>query len=306
MFACTNGTSTQTKYAMPITLPPLQLVEISGAEAIAFAQAQFSSDVGTLEVGNWQWSAWLTAQGRVRAFFHLLRIREDTLWLVLRGGDAQRLRDALVRYVLRAKVILRVVEGMQAFAVHADAADTPQAAAAGGIMLSGDGRVCLSLPGTLSRWLLLAPAAHLLTADDSDQARNAAVLADIDTGLVTLDPVLAEQLLPQWLGLDVLGAISVRKGCYPGQEVVARLHFKGGVKRALYRIDFCAAALPFAGTAILSGAGDESGVIVNAAWREPELATALAVVHDAAPALDTLLVDSNRIDALARAIPDSA
>ena len=60
--------------------------------------------------------------------------------------------------------------------------------------------------------------------------------SDIRAGLPEIGAELRDQLLPQWIGLDRLGAISVRKGCYPGQEIMARLHFKGGNKRSLYRL----------------------------------------------------------------------
>ncbi|TLY49027.1 MAG: folate-binding protein YgfZ, partial [Gammaproteobacteria bacterium] len=268
---------------MLIALPPPQLIEISGTDAVAFAHAQFSSDVTALGIGQWQWSAWLNAQGRVRAFFHLLRIADDKLWLCLRGGDAQRLRDALVRYVLRAKVNLRIVEDMQAFAAHdqADLPDTPLAADKNSVTIGG-GRLSLALPGMPSRWLLLAPSAQMLAADASDVARERARRTDIDAGLVWLDSALDEKLLPQWLGFDALGATSVRKGCYPGQEVVARLHFKGGSKRTLYRLRFQTATLPGPGAAVHANGpvGEGAGLIVNSAWREPGHAAALAVLSE--------------------------
>lgn len=292
---------------MLIALPPPQLVEISGADAPAFAQAQFSSDVTTLETGCWQWSAWLNAQGRVRAFFHLLRVREDSLWLLLRGGDATRLRDALARYVLRAKVAIRVVDAMRAYTVLDSSAVANLSGATDTrlIMPAGEGQACLALPGEPRQWLLLAPASNAPEADESHEARNRAALADIDAGIVSLAPALDEKLLPHWLGLDALGATSVRKGCYPGQEVVARLHFKGGVKRALYRIDIRSASLPEAGANIVAaGMGNDAGTVIAAAWREPALATALAVLHDdPVGSGHALLVGSARIESFSRAAP---
>ncbi len=289
---------------MLIALPPPQLIEISGADALAFAHAQSSSDVASLETGRWQWSAWLNAQGRVRAFFHLLRLADDKLWLWQRGGDAQRLRDALARYVLRAKVNLRAIEGMQAFAVHgqAEIPDTPLAPYKDMITIGG-GRFSLALPGAPSRWLLLAPSAQELIADTSDAARDRAQLADIDIGVIWLDPALEEKLLPQWLALDALGATSVRKGCYPGQEVVARLHFKGGNKRALYRIDLRTSALPEPGTAVHANGrdGEGAGLIINSAWRELGHAAALAVLPEDITEATNLSVSGTRITAIERA-----
>ena len=89
--------------------PPTQVLEITGADAAAFAHAQFCNDVLTLPAGHWQWNAWLSPQGRVRAFFRLLRIDADNVLLTLRGGDAVWLRAELARYVFRAKVQLRAI-----------------------------------------------------------------------------------------------------------------------------------------------------------------------------------------------------
>jgi len=290
---------------MLIALPAPQLIEISGPDACAFAQAQFSSDVTTLETGGWQWSAWLNAQGRVRAFFHLLRAGDDTFWLALRGGDAARLRDALARYVLRAKVALRIVGGWHAFIAH-DQADVPdtQFDSDNRMATAAGDRLRLALPGPPSRWLLLTPDAQSLALDPSEAARNRTALADIDAGLIWLDPALEESLLPQWLGLDALDATSVRKGCYPGQEVVARLHFKGGNKRGLYRIGYCAAALPAPGTEVTTDGSRQGGTVIQAAWREPGSIAALAVLHDdAVGAKDTLCVGQSRIETISRVTP---
>jgi len=127
-------------YSMMISLPDLHVLEITGADAVSFAHAQFSSDVRGLATGAWQWSTWLSPQGRVRALFHLLRAGEESLRLLIRGGDAETLRIELARYVLRAKVALR----------------------------ASDARVCasglpaeraLELPGLPPRWLVVADAA---------------------------------------------------------------------------------------------------------------------------------------------------
>ena len=65
-----------------------QIVGLQGPEAAAYAQAQFSSDVSALAIGNWQWSAWLSAKGRVIAVFMLCRPSEDELLMVLADGQA--------------------------------------------------------------------------------------------------------------------------------------------------------------------------------------------------------------------------
>jgi len=256
-------------YSMMISLPDLHVLEITGVDAVSFAQAQFSSDVRSLTDGQWQWSAWLSPQGRVHAFFQLLRDSEERLRVLLRGGNAQTLRDELARYVLRAKVALRVSDAR----VCASGLPATQA---------------LELPGSPPRWLVMADPAD--AADESPEARERWRLADIRAGLPTLAENLRDQMLPQWLGLDRLGAVSVAKGCYPGQEVMSRLHFKGGNKRSLYRIELAGTSAP--GTALKLADDTTAGLIVMSARRDDGRAEALASLTDANAAAPLHTVDT--------------
>jgi folate-binding protein YgfZ len=243
---------------MMISLPELELLEIAGADAVNFAHAQFSSDVRSLENGAWQWSAWLSPQGRVRAFFSLIRTDDEHLLLLLRGGHAEVLRAALAPYVMREKVGLRAADDRYVLGSDADHASA------------------LRLPGMPQRWLILCE--NEAAADTSPPQHEAWRLADIRAGLPQLPDTLLDQLLPQWLGLDRLGAISVKKGCYPGQEVMSRLHFKGGNKRSLYRLQLHANTAPGATLATVNG--ESAGQIVTTAQRDDGDYEALAALND--------------------------
>jgi tRNA-modifying protein YgfZ len=271
---------------MTIVLPTPQMLEIAGPDSAAFAQAQFCNDVIALPSGQWQWNAWLSPQGRVRYFFLLLRDAGDRLRLLLRGGDAQAMCAELTRFVFRTKVSLRAIVGAQALGC-----DATEALTALGVlpdnagMVVRDGNTGLRLPGSNPRWLVLSTSQSGIAAASSSEALNRWRLDDIRAGLPELAPALQDQLLPQWLGLGRLGAIHVGKGCYPGQEVMARLHFKGGNKRGLFRIEFNCEALPAAGTRLFAaGAAAESGVVVTATWAAGKRAEALAALADTAAA----------------------
>jgi folate-binding protein YgfZ len=259
---------------------PLQALELSGADAAAFAHAQFCNDVLALPDGHWQWNAWLSAQGRVRAFFHLLRRDASNFVLLLRGGDAQWLRAELSRFVFRAKVQLRTIGDagvgatQEAAEISAIAGEPPEAFA----ILGRAGIDAIALPGDPPRWLLYGALAQG-DADALERWR----LADIRAGLPEIGAGLRDQLLPQSIGLDRLDAVSVRKGCYPGQEIMARLHFKGGNKRSLYRLRWPGSTVPHAGTQLRAATAAESGVIVTAA-RDAKAGTveALASLPDVA------------------------
>ena len=262
-------------------LPAPQIVEIAGPDAIAFAQAQFSSNLAELANGYWHWSTWLSAQGRVRAFFHLLRDDDEHLRLILRGGSAVSLRDALARYVLRAKVTLRTIEQVDAFMERRTEDDGNHPVSSDAKRIEHDiGGSAVLLPGSPSRMLVLrAAGGAAVDANGSEAARNADRLADIDAGLVTLAAPIEDKLLPAWIGLDALAATSTNKGCYPGQEIVARLHFKGGNKRRLHRIAFEAKQLPEPGSTFGSEGGD-TGLIVCTARTGDGSGAALAVLTD--------------------------
>jgi hypothetical protein len=263
---------------MSTQLPSAQLLEITGSDALAFAHAQFSSDVNSLADGHWQWSAWLSAQGRVRAFFHLLRTDSARLILILRGGTSAALRAALAPYVFRAKIAMRTLELKNVLGcfraeealVHVDS--LPQ----GDRFVERDGVIGVVLPGLPARWLIVTAAACSPTQDAAGLDRWR--VADIDAGLITLDERLLDRYLPAWVGFEQLGAASVRKGCYPGQEIVARMHFKGGNKRWLHRVEFTADRLPEPATPLQVGSDSPPGELLNAAWQSRPGGVALAVL----------------------------
>ena len=92
---------------LQMTTPlPAHTLLIEGPDAIAFAQSQFSNNIAALPNGRWQFSAWLDAQGRVRALFHLLRLDDERLLLLLRGDHPDELASSLQQFVFRAKVRL--------------------------------------------------------------------------------------------------------------------------------------------------------------------------------------------------------
>jgi folate-binding protein YgfZ len=271
---------------MTIVLPTPQLLEMTGADSAAFAHAQFSNDVIALAAGQWQWNAWLSPQGRVRYFFMLLRDADDRLRLLLRGGDAQVMCAELSRFVFRTRVCLRTIAAAQAFGC-----DTIEAQAALGVladnaaMVVGAGGTGLRLPGPSPRWLLLSAPDSNVVVTSAGAELNRWTLDDIRAGLPVLAPALQDQLLPQWLGLGRLGAINVGKGCYPGQEVMARLHFKGGNKRGLYRIQLSCETLPAPGAELFTAdSATASGMVVTAAWEAGDRAEALVALADAAAA----------------------
>jgi folate-binding protein YgfZ len=267
---------------VPIRLPQPQLLELAGPDALAFAHAQFSSDVRAMNVGTWQWSAWLSAQGRVRALFRLLRLGDERLILALNGGSAAEMKKGLVLFVLRAKVRIQVIDATEALGYPAasDVATRFGVTPHGGHIIEHDGLIAFAVDE--QRWCALGHPDSANLIDDSPDALEHWRAADIAAGIPELTDAQSDRFLPSWIALDRLGAISVRKGCYPGQEIVARLHFKGGNKRWLYRVEFTGAELPQPGTALSGEAPDVAGELLNVARTHASGGIGLAVLPEVA------------------------
>lgn len=241
------------------------VVAMEGPEAVAFAHAQFASDVNALAVARWHWSAWLNPKGRVLALFALLRVGEHSLRLVLPDADAAGLAEALRRFVFRRKVTITARPDLHLSGAFA----TPAVAGGATLAGSGDAGIELDFGATgLPRTLRIGPEA----APSNPDAVIAWTVADLRTGLPRLAQDQAGQWTPQQLGLERLRAFSVSKGCYPGQEIVARTHFLGKAKREALLLQVANATL--AGTEVTQD-GRGIGTVVSVAGQAPRLALAV-------------------------------
>ena len=221
------------------------LLALEGRDAIAFAQAQFMSDVTALADGQWQWSGWLSPKGRGQALFALLRVGPETLWLLLPDGGAAGLKAGLERFVFRSKVKLQLPEG----ASVCGSFTAPAAASGAATATDAKGRVEFDFgDGARPRTLRICSGCSA-PVDADALARWRAY--DIAHGLPRTPAATLDAYTPQQLSLGRLGAYSVHKGCYPGQEIVARTHFLGQAKRGLALLG--CGMVPDAGAQVFEG-----------------------------------------------------
>jgi folate-binding protein YgfZ len=269
---------------MIASLGPAALVRIAGRDAIAFAHAQFTSDVPGLAEGAWQWSAWLDAQGRARAVFLLLRVAADELLAWQPLGETATMTTSLARFVMRAAVRIEAIEAtVEAIGANARVPAAGQIAHddGGWTLMLGDGRGVRLVPGEPR------PA--------DAPALAAWRLSDVDARLPLLPAAMAGECTPQALDLESIDAIRFDKGCYPGQEIAARLHFRGGNKRHLHRMTVHGAAVVGPGDELFDPAGAVTGRVLYVADSTPR--RVLGVLVDGSPATlttaagATLLVD---------------
>ena len=243
----------QTASAREFRLPGHDVLAITGRDAVAFAQAQSMNDVAALGDGQWHWNGWLTPKGRVIALFALLRLDAETLWLLLPDAGAAGLATQLQRFVFRSKVKLEARADLNAIGQFA-----PPTRAVGSNAAPFDGGMELDLGGDGGPRCLRITTVDA-ASDDALASRWRAF--DLQHGLPRLNADQAEAWTPQQLSLDRLRAFSVKKGCYPGQEIVARTHFLGQVKRGLMRLQGAGVS---AGGDVMAGAPVDAGAEASA------------------------------------------
>lgn len=238
-----------------------RLLALEGQDALRFAHAQFMSDVAGLADGHWQWSGWLAPKGRVLALFALLRLDAQRVWLLLPDADPEALAGQLRRFVFRSKVAIATRGDLAVSgAFMADA----QARGASIAMRDTDS-VALDFGGDGgARTVSIAPARVAITEETAGGAagNDAWRAFDLAHGLPRLGEDQVDRWTPQQLSLERLRAYSVKKGCYPGQEIVARTHFLGQAKRGLVLLESDAALAP--GGAVHVGATASGNLLCTA------------------------------------------
>lgn len=225
-------------------LDEFALLHFSGPDTQAFLHGQLTCDVQGLRPGTSTYGGYCTAKGRLLTTF-LLWSDESGYTMLLPITLAEPIRKRLSMYILRAKVKAEDVTATRARIGITAADGAAQVAALGGQLparLHGvtlkDGVTVIQLPG--NRYLATAaPEQAQLPADSSGW-----IASDIANGIPFILPATQEEFVPQMVNLDLIGALSYSKGCYPGQEIVARTHYLGRLKQRMYRASLDGTAMP--------------------------------------------------------------
>ena len=273
-------------------LTHLGLIECRGEDAKSFLHNQLTSDVNHLDAHAAQHAAWCTAKGRMLASFVVYRTGDGYRALLAADLAAATLKRLQI-YVLRAKVKLADVsdENVTIGLCGAAAADALVAAglpvpekllentafAEGNVIRIDANRVIV---------VVARPAAAALWNRLAERARPVGTPVwrwlDVRAGLPLVCDATREAFVPQMADFDKIGGVSFNKGCYPGQEVVARTHYLGKVKRHLYRlradVELAVGSLLFAPAS--AETEHACGQIANAAPSPEGGYAALAVIQE--------------------------
>lgn len=259
------------RISMPCRLDHLAIARVTGADARSFLQGQLSIDLQRLTPQRLELASCNSPQGRVQAVLWLVE-RSDGIVLVLPTLLLEPTLARLRKYTMRAKVKIEAANDLAAFdAGTGDLAPRTHS--------EQDGVSLIGWPGP--RQLMLAPAA--LAACDDTARQQAWRLADIRAGLPQVYPQTHETFVAQMLNLDQLDGISFEKGCYTGQEIIARAHFRGTVKRRMFH--FAAdGPPPEPGTRLLADETHAGEVVDAAATAEGcELLAVVSLAQSAMP-----------------------
>ncbi len=293
-----------------VALPGLGVLRARGEQACSFLQSQLTQDMESLSAGHSALAALCNAKGRTLASFIACRRSPDEFWLVCSRDLLAATLQRLGMFVLRAKVELEDASGdLHVFGLLGDAMFS--IAAMADTEVHEEQNVTsfvaqLAPAGSTARALWIAPTGHRPPAG-STVSPAAWELAAVRSGVAMVTAPIAQAFVPQMLNYESVGGISFRKGCYPGQEVVARSQFRGAIKRRAYvgRVDGAAQA----GQDVLAAgdAREPTGVIAQAA-RTPDGGTAVIAVlraEDVATgiALRVGCTDGPRLDGLAIPYP---
>ncbi|MFW6346145.1 MAG: YgfZ/GcvT domain-containing protein [Halomonas sp.] len=276
----------------------LGVLDIAGPDAAGFLQGQASADVSLADGHFAPLTSFCTPKGRMLANAQLLRLAPQHFRLIMHRALVAPLAEHLKKFAAFYKVKLEPRDdlaligliGHEAAAiaeVHFDiVAPTPWHHAG-----HGDTQL-LSHPGPRPRVLASLPAEHApacwerLTESARPVGNAVWCLHDIEAGIAWLTPAHHDALLPQMINWEALGGISFKKGCYTGQEVVARAHFRGQVKKRLMRAQLAGGERPALASPVETTDGKAVGEVVAAevdAYGQTEVLAVMSTREDLGP-----------------------
>ncbi len=249
-------------------LPHLGVIAVQGDDAAQFLQGQLTQDFALLALTEARLAAYCTAKGRMQASFIGFKLSDTEILLVVSRDILPATLKRLSMFVLRAKAKLRDASAeFDLYGAAGEAAGSPALGAPWTRAQVGNASVISLYPcDGQARSLWVAPVQED-APDGPAMPLDLWLWSEVRSGIATITAPLVEALVPQMLNYESVGGVNFKKGCYPGQEVVARSQFRGTLKRRAY----------IAHSAAQMNAGDE-------VFHESDAEQPCGVVAQAAPA----------------------
>ncbi len=259
------------------------LILASGADAAAFLHGQLTNDVTGLPPGQARLAGFCSAKGRLQASFLVWRHGAEDFLLMCPASVLAATLKRLSMFVLRAKCrlsdvgaqhVLRGLAGPSADALVTDMAVWARRDASDGAVIR------LPDAAGMRRALHITPSgAAAADADAAALGFDTWRWLEVESGIVAIEAAIVDRFVPQMVNFEIVGGVDFQKGCYPGQEVVARSQYRGTTKRRTFLFD--CDELPEPGSDVFVGGTDvaidaeAAGTVANAAPRPGGGASAL-------------------------------
>jgi folate-binding protein YgfZ len=259
------------------------IVRASGSDAAKFLQGQLTNDVLALAAGDARLAGFCSAKGRLQASFVVWRSGADEFLLACPLSLLAPTLKRMSMFVLRAQCRLSDASAeIELLAV----AGAPAAAMLGAATVwSRSQRGATALIG-LKRCLIAAPrGSEIDVAAAPTMTLDTWHWLEVESGIVTIEAATVDRFVPQMVNYELVGGVDFQKGCYPGQEVVARSQYRGTTKRRTFLFD--CETLPEPGQDVFgaTGAGEAAGIVASAA-PHPQQPGGSALVEVRLAALD--------------------
>lgn len=283
-FLSNNQPATDTPIAVDqnilVDLSHLGIIEIKGEDSEDFLQGQLTNDIRLLTPKMGQLSSYCSPKGRMLALMRMFKRDDDSTFMLLPEETLEATLKRLTMFVMRSQVELTNVSDQWVCigisgpdAATALAAHIPSLPEAGGDVVSHDDMSLLSLTSYQQRYILFTSVEKAekiwaaLSTNFTIAPKSQWELLDIHAGLPHIEAATVEAFVPQMVNLQILNGVNFKKGCYTGQEVVARMQYLGKLKRRMFRAHVDSVTAPKAGDEIdspQSTSGQGAGKIVTA------------------------------------------
>ena len=265
-----NANLELTSLFMPLT--QLGVLKVTGEDGQNFLQNLLTNDVTDLAINQSQLSGLCNAKGRLFSVFLLIR-RKEHYQIIVPKSMCALLQQRLAMYVLRSKVtITDQTDELVCVGLTQPSDDQIESLSLSDMIYQGYGHnnhLCIKLPSNLNRWLYISPQDQAdelckTLAEQQWQLASDSIwnLLDIEAGLPMVFPESKEKFTPQQVNLDLVNGVSFNKGCYPGQEVVARLHYLGKPSRRMFLAEAQTNDLPEIAIEVTTEDGNVAGHVV--------------------------------------------
>jgi len=257
----------QASFSGAVALTHWGVIRARGMDAVKFLQGQLTNDVAQLGASAARLAGFCSAKGRLQASFVMWTAGPDEVLLACSASVLQATLKRLSMFVMRAQC--KLTDASADVAVWGLAGDAALALVSGVAVWDrfddARGNTVIRLPDANAQLRCLhvgvpASGAAAMSLDDWRWL-------EVQSGLPTIEAPTAEKFVPQMLNYELVGGVDFRKGCYPGQEIVARSQYRGTVKRRMFLFDIDGEAAPGQEVFHVNDPDQPAGMVVNAAPR---------------------------------------